>query len=393
MPDPIYIITEDPEFFSIGYHDDGEPARRTAMESLWKRFNRLDPTTGQTFKVWYRPTSRNPDVYVAYWMPPDSPSGRYRVETFVPGKHATTGRAFFTVANNFRQDAGQGETRHDDTFTIVDMFHLFDVWVSLGEYDLDPGKDLESGRVHQVSQSSEDPPAEVSFGPVRWVPVVAQPAGAGIFDPPLGTPAERALPFATGALAFGKFPIWVGNWFDLNPFLSWYSLGYHTGADLNLPGTPQADKDAPIYAVADGVVSHVGFHGGWGNIVVIEHPEALIRLPDGRQERRSVYSRYGHTQKNILVTKGQTVSRGQHIAFVGAPENALTAWHLHFDVGYSDKFKLIPQHWPDMRRIRQLQKAGASDKSREFLEAQAAVKAEVVAHYLDPLRFLKDNHG
>lgn len=50
-------------------------------------------------------------------MPPDSRPGRYRVETFVLGRHATTRKAIFTIANNFRQEAGL--THHDDSIFVV----------------------------------------------------------------------------------------------------------------------------------------------------------------------------------------------------------------------------------------------------------------------------------
>ncbi|MBI4770747.1 MAG: M23 family metallopeptidase [Chloroflexi bacterium] len=389
MADPIYLRTDSRQFFSIGYFDDGNPARQAAMAALWKNFNRPDPSTGETYRILYRLTSRDPDVYVAYFIPPNVPAGRYRAEMFVPGRHATTRRAYFTIANKFRDEDGQ--RKHDESVAVVDMFDLFDVWTSLGEYDLDPGRDAESGRVHLVSQSTEDPPAEIAFGPVRWAPVVPMPPGAPPFSPPLGTAQERANPFPAGAFAFGKYPIWVGQWFDINPFLSWYSLGYHTGADLNLPGTPDADKDAPIYAVADGVVTNRGTYGGWGNLIVIEHPDALVTLPDGRQQRQKVYTRYGHTRSNILVQTGAAVTRGQHIAYVGAPASAPTAWHLHFDVGYTATLRGNPAHWPNMSRVRALQQAGVSENSADYRNAQAAVKAEVIATYLDPLRFLKDN--
>ncbi len=393
MAEPIYLITDDPQFFTIGYFDDGNPARRAKLEARWRHFRRRDPATGHKYQVWFRRTSRRPEVYVAYWMPPDSPAGRYRVETFIPGRFATTRRAYFTVANNFRQDPANGQTVHDDTFTLVDMLHRYDVWVPLGEYDLEPGMHPESGRVHQVTQSPEDPPALVSFGPVRWVPVPPRQAGAPRFGPPVGTEAERNGPFASGAVAYGLYSIWVGQWFDLNPFLAWYALGYHTGADLNLPGAPSADKDQPIYAVGDGTVTHAGIHGGWGHLVVIEHPDAAVTLPDGRSERRKVYSRYGHTQPNILVREGQAVTRGQAIAFVGAPASAVSAFHLHFDVSYTDKLVNNPAHWPDLTRVRQLQRAGVNSNAPEFRAAQAAIKAEVTAHYVDPLQFLKDNRG
>lgn len=391
MPEPIYVAIDETGRAVTTYLDGGDPTKRTALEAGWKRFTRPDPASGKTYNIWYRSTNRNLEVQVDRLLPPGTPAGRYRVEAFIPGKHATTRQGIFSVAHSFRTENGQ--LKFEDTVTVVDMFNLFDVWAPLGEYDLDPSKEPLSGRVRQYDLSIEDPPVEAAFGPVRWMPVVPRPAGSALFDAPIGTQEEREGKFVEGGMAFGLYPIWVGRWYDANPFLSWYNQGYHTGADLNLPGSSDADKDAPIYAVADGTVTFAGPAGSWGNIVVIEHPEALVTLPDGHSQHQRVYSRYGHVSDRILVKAGQPVTRGQNIAFIGLQANFVTGWHLHFDVNYSDMFKSRPAHWPNMTRIRELQKANTSPKNPEFINAQAAVKKEVIAHYLDPLRFLKDNHS
>jgi murein DD-endopeptidase MepM/ murein hydrolase activator NlpD len=254
--------------------------------------------------------------------------------------------------------------------------------------------------VRQYDLSLEDPPVKASYGPVRWVPLFSVPddvpvpvVGEARFDSPVGSDAERAGAFATGAVAFGRYPIWAGAWFDFNPYLSWYSYGYHTGADLNLPGGSAADKGKPIYAVGDGLVTYAGDAGSWGNIVVVEHPEALVSLPSGGLQVQKVYTRYGHVDDNIQVKKGQVVTKGQKIAFVGLPAGQTTGWHLHFDVSYSDLLKSRPAHWPNMSTIRALQKANVKPSSARFKKAQAAVMREVVKHYVDPLRFIKDNHS
>jgi hypothetical protein len=79
------------------------------------------------------------------------------------------------------------------------------------------------------------------------------------------------------------------------------------------------------------------------------------------------------------------------LAFVGLPAGQVSGWHLHFDVCYTDLLKSRPAHWPDMSRVRALQKAKVSVNSAQFRQAQAAVKREVVNHYLDPFQLIKDN--
>jgi murein DD-endopeptidase MepM/ murein hydrolase activator NlpD len=392
MPSTVYVGTKIRRFFSIIYESNVDPARKIALEALWKRFNRFDPSTGRTYSILYRPTNRKLEMHVDYRMPPESPPGRYRVEVFIPGRHATTRRAIFSIAHNFRIE--NNVEVHDDKVSVVDMYHLYDVWFPLAELDFDPGANPQSGRVRQYELSLEDPPAEITFGPIRWVPLFTTDGDdMPRFDAPIGTQAEREGPLTENQYMYGVFPIWLGSWYDANPYLSWYSYGYHTGADLNLPGGSAADKDAPLYAAGDGTVTFAGPAGSWGNIIVIEHPDALVTLPNGQVQRQKVYTRYGHVSNTILVSPGQAVSRGDNIGFVGLPKDAVTGWHLHFDVSHSDKLKQRPAHWPDLSVIRALQNAGVSINSSEFREAQLNVKREVVAHYVDPYQFIKDNHG
>jgi murein DD-endopeptidase MepM/ murein hydrolase activator NlpD len=185
----------------------------------------------------------------------------------------------------------------------------------------------------------------------------------------------------------------VGAWFDANPFLNWYTYGYHTGADLNLPGSSAADKGKEIYSIGDGVVTYAGRAGTWGNIIVIEHQNALVTLPNGQRRRQVVYSRYGHVDDHILVKKGQSLKRGQNIGYIGLAANAVAGWHLHFDICYTDLLLRRPAHWPNMDTIRALRWSNRDPESRGYRSAQSAVLREVINNYLDPLRFIMENHN
>lgn len=155
--------------------------------------------------------------------------------------------------------------------------------------------------------------------------------GDGGWDFPIGTAAERAAAAND----------WPGDWIDANGYGNLYELGggtaYHTGADLNL-NAPRwdADKDAPVYAAAAGVVTYaarVPAPSTWGRLVVIRH--------DG-----GVYSRYAHLG-SMLVTAGQTVAKGQQIGTIGGAEFGL-ANHLHFDVSPTERLATAPLDWPGM---------------------------------------------
>lgn len=389
MSGTFYVLNEDPLNFLVEYYDNGDPAKRQALQEQWQYFTRYDPGRQQNYKMWLRLSSDEIEVAVDHVLPAEAPAGRYRVETFIPGKHATSQRAAFLIGTGVHPNE-RGGIDLDDYIAVVDMQELFDVWHPLGEFVLDPSLHPLVGRVRQFAFTREDPQRQVSFGPVRWVPVQESDGSNPRFDSPVGTPEERDGPFPSGRVIFGKYPLWAGEWFDVNPFLKWYSYGFHTGCDLNLPGSSGADKGKPIYAIGDGVVTYAGRAGTWGSIVVIEHPLALVTLQNGETQRQMVYSRYGHVEKEIPVRAGEAVQRGQHIGNIGLAARATAGWHLHFDISYTDILKKRPAYWPDLTAVRAYN--GGRD-GRGFSGAQMGVMRQVMSHFIDPVRFLKDNHG
>ena len=186
MVKPIYVLNDDPLYFTIQYLDHGDPTRRATLQSGWKRFNRLDPATRQTYQLYIRPTFPSVQVIVEHLLPEGTPAGRYRIETFVPGNHATTRKAIFTVADQ-AGSRGEGAIYLDEKVVLVDMYELSDVWYPLGEFDLDTACFEGIGRVRQYDISQEEPEAEASFGPVRWIPLTSC-EGGNRFDAPVGTP-------------------------------------------------------------------------------------------------------------------------------------------------------------------------------------------------------------
>lgn len=85
----------------------------------------------------------------------------------------------------------------------------------------------------------------------------------------------------------------------------------HTGIDYSAPA------GTPIYAAESGVVEAAGWKGAYGKAVIIKHNERFATL-------------YGHTSRYV-VSAGQTVQRGQLIAYVGSTGRS-TGPHLHFEV-------------------------------------------------------------
>ncbi|MEL7105351.1 MAG: M23 family metallopeptidase [Pseudomonadota bacterium] len=78
----------------------------------------------------------------------------------------------------------------------------------------------------------------------------------------------------------------------------------------------------PIHTTADGVVKTAARQSGYGNIVVVTHPNGLE-------------TRYAHLSK-IHVKVGERVSRGDHIGDMGNTGRS-TGTHLHYEIRVNGK--------------------------------------------------------
>lgn len=151
-------------------------------------------------------------------------------------------------------------------------------------------------RAEQAAQSSSSSShssssqADNSYEP----PVAAPPVSSGAWT----SPAHGRL---TSSFGWRIHPIF-------------HTKKQHRGQDISVPiGTP-------VSAAAEGVVSHAGPMGGFGNLVMITHSI------DG-QIYTSVYAHLS----SISVSTGQHVGKGQFIANSGNTGNS-TGPHLHFEI-------------------------------------------------------------
>lgn len=92
----------------------------------------------------------------------------------------------------------------------------------------------------------------------------------------------------------------------------------HVGVDL------AAHPKAPVMASSDGVITHLGRKGAYGNTVIIRH--------DGKFT--TIYGHVSHFAKGLK--RGMTVTKGQVIAFVGRTGLA-TGYHLHYEIRINGK--------------------------------------------------------
>lgn len=96
---------------------------------------------------------------------------------------------------------------------------------------------------------------------------------------------------------------------------------YHAAEDYHLPA------GSPVYAFADGEISFSGRMGGYGWLIIIDHPQF------------NIYSLYGHlSPSRWYLDSGTAVEKGDLIAYLGdSDENGGSAknplvTHLHFGI-------------------------------------------------------------
>ncbi len=120
-------------------------------------------------------------------------------------------------------------------------------------------------------------------------------------------------------LYFGWFGIF--NWFDGKFLWDQPVRQFHAAEDYKRPA------GTPVYAMADGRISFSGTAGGYGWLIIIDHPQA------------NLYSLYGHlSPSRWKQASGTDVKLGDLIAYLGDPdENGGSAEsplepHLHFGI-------------------------------------------------------------
>ncbi len=90
---------------------------------------------------------------------------------------------------------------------------------------------------------------------------------------------------------------------------------FHSGVDIS------STYGQPVIAPADGIVTYADFYNGYGRMLQIDHGNGIS-------------TRYGHLS-GFAVTDGQTVHKGQVIAYVGLSGRS-TGPHLHYEVRIHD---------------------------------------------------------
>ncbi len=137
---------------------------------------------------------------------------------------------------------------------------------------------------------------------LRVMEFLAQSKSAGLERIPTTIPVSMMQARVTSAYGYRT-----------NPVTGAYHL--HSGQDF------AGASGTPIYAASAGVVSYVGYRGGYGLTLEIDHGNEVM-------------TRYAHTSE-IMAEVGDLVTRRQLVARIGNTGRS-TGPHLHFEIRIKD---------------------------------------------------------
>jgi murein DD-endopeptidase MepM/ murein hydrolase activator NlpD len=124
------------------------------------------------------------------------------------------------------------------------------------------------------------------------------------------SPERTTASLAVDSTASASGLIWPVSGAVVSPFgMRWGRM--HEGIDIS------AGSGTPVAAAASGTVISVGYMGGYGNLVVIDHGGGLATA-------------YAHLS-GYAVGSGQSVTQGQVVGYVGCTGHCYGP-HLHFEV-------------------------------------------------------------
>lgn len=139
--------------------------------------------------------------------------------------------------------------------------------------------------------------------------VIKSPVSQVVDKGPSSTPVSVAYSISRGSGSTSGI-VWPLRG-SINSYYGSRHGSFHTGIDIG------GDVGDPYTAAASGTIVAAGWGGGYGNMILIDHGNGVM-------------TRYAHSSR-LLVSVGQSVSRGQTIGLVGTTGNS-TGPHLHFEV-------------------------------------------------------------
>jgi murein DD-endopeptidase MepM/ murein hydrolase activator NlpD len=178
-----------------------------------------------------------------------------------------------------------------------------------------------------IAKAEPAPPREGPTDSLKNLPLKAEQVSI-----PAQKEPPQVIPAVSGTLDTGftkiadgfDFPVGkpdAENYYKARGFRP----GGHVGEDWDGIRGGDTDLRDPIYSIADGIVVFArDVHLGWGNVIIVRHAYR------DNGDIRYIDALYGHLN-NMLVSRGQRVTRGQQIGTMGTAHGQYDA-HLHFEI-------------------------------------------------------------
>jgi murein DD-endopeptidase MepM/ murein hydrolase activator NlpD len=210
----------------------------------------------------------------------------------------------FLYTVNYQSSLAQKDTYDTLFYSVLDSLKLSDpLWLSQKRDDTAFIKVFETGEIYDLKNNEWIKKSKPKYLDQEH----DDEESSESVEPPLSNEEKIDIPLSMIS------PVSVFN-------ITQYFHSNHNGVDfVTSNDTNKKSDNSPIFAVADGTVTHAecGWNGGYGCYITIDHGHDIETL-------------YAHTQKNF-VSVGQTVKQGDIIAVIG-DTGRTTGPHLHFEV-------------------------------------------------------------
>lgn len=131
-----------------------------------------------------------------------------------------------------------------------------------------------------------------------------------------------------------RFPLDI-PWSITQHFDRWNDdfIGFHLAEDVKVPiptGGEKKDTEVPVRAAGSGKVKHVGYHTGYGWVILIEHT-----LSAGDPLGPTVTTLYAHLREVGLTANTMDVSKGAVIGYLSSNKDENGGYsftHIHFGI-------------------------------------------------------------
>lgn len=127
----------------------------------------------------------------------------------------------------------------------------------------------------------------------------------------------------------------ISSTFGPRVYKTVHRYDFHRGIDIS------AEKGTPVVAILDGAFYGRRFYNGGGRTAIIDHPVSILFHGQNQTSMSSFYMHLDSYHPDILTaSKGDSITAGQIIGYVGDSGSSVVAPHLHFEIRLGSRCSL-----------------------------------------------------